>query len=493
MYSDGMLNFVDISDTELGTLGELRKALYAGTGTDSATFIGGRALQIQDLEMTLINAVFSQDEAKLYKRMKMRNATATVHEFTRRDEVGADFGGVAEEGGSGMETDQDLKRITVPMKTLQTKRAVTLHMLASQAIDDAKASEKLAGTLTLLRRLEKNLFVGDSLVVPAEFDGLQKSIPGNYNLLTGSPGDVAEQVIDLRGKAIDDSTLVGEYSLTTAARLIRDAFGKADAAYMSLTVMQDIQKLIRERVRFPILQPNQADTATGALFTNNWSTPFGMLELIDDVFLRERGISITSTMPLLKPMIPGAVTPTAGAPTPPVVSLFITGVDNGSYRYMVTSENKYGESDPVYSAVTAVAAGEVVTFSIAVCSGAGSMPTGYRIYRSEKDVDPGTVLTGYKLIGRFPWIGDPTAAAATNGLDQNAVLPDTSDIYVLTTDPMYQALEWLQFLPLMEFTLYPTETAMYPFLIMLVGALATKIPKRHVRIMNVGHTGGWYS
>jgi len=486
------MEFIDLNSIELGTLQELRKALTAGTGTDAATFIGGRSLQVQDLEMTLVNAVFSQDEAKLFKRMKQRLATATVHEFTRRDEVGSNDGGVAEEGGDSIDSDQDLKRVTVPMKTLSVRRAVTLQMLAAQAIDDAKASEKLAGTLQIIRKLEKILFNGDSAVVPAEFDGLAKLIPGNYYDLDGNAGTVADHIIDLRGKSFNDTDKIGENSLTTATKIIRKFYGKGDTAFMSLDVMQDFQKVIRERIRFPVLDM-KAETL-GGMRTSVYPTAFGDLELVDDVFLQERDSTLLSLSPK-KPNSPGsAITLSAVDPVGSDVSLF-TADDAATYYYCVTAENKYGESepdslisDPLQS--VAVAEGKVVSIVIAAASGTGTIPTGVKVYRSAPDADEPTAYTELKLVGRFAWTN---SAAPLTVYDCNYILPDTSDIYVLSMDPLYQSIEYLQFLPLMEFTLYPTEIAAYPFLILLVGALGLKIPKRHVRIINVGHTGGWYS
>ena len=486
------LDFVELQEINQNQVSELRKALAAGTGTDSALFTGGRALQVESLELTLVNAVFSQDEAKLFKIIKQREATATVHEFTRRDDVGADYGGVAEEGGDSMGTDQDLKRVTVPMKTLSTKREVTLHMLATNSLDDAKAGEKLSGTLTLIRRLEKLMFTGDSSIVPAEFDGLDVSIPGDINKFGGVAGSIDENIIDLRGEAINNASGAGREAINSATRIVRENYGKADNLFMSLPVMQDLQSLITDNIRY--LAPNATQEETvGNLHFNTYPTTFGTLTLQDDVFIRERGISKTSISPNKPLAIAAAPTVVVNAAISPEVSHFVAG-DNGNYYYMITTENKYGESDPYFHTVAAaVGVGDVVRFtSIPVAAGTGSTtPTGVRIYRSKLGVNPGADINGYKLIGRFAW--DTPSAVLTTAKDQNAYLPDTSDAYILTCDPVYMALEWFQLLPLMEFTLYPVSAATYPFLVLLVGALGIKIPKRHVRLMNIGHTSGWYS
>ncbi len=77
--------------------------------------------------------------------------------------------------------------------------------------------------------------------------------------------------------------------------------------------------------------------------------------------------------------------------------------------------------------------------------------------------------------------------------DHNDELPGCSDVFLLTMDTVYDAIEWFQFLPMMKFDLYPTNSAVYPFLMLLFGALALKKPVQHIRIKNVAPSGlNWY-
>jgi hypothetical protein len=84
--------------------------------------------------------------------------------------------------------------------------------------------------------------------------------------------------------------------------------------------------------------------------------------------------------------------------------------------------------------------------------------------------------------------------ADTNSIiDRNFYLPGCSDVYVLNMNPAYNAIEWIQFLPLMKFDLYPTDAAVYPFLMLLFGSLALKKPEHHIRIKNVAPSNlGWF-
>jgi len=81
----------------------------------------------------------------------------------------------------------------------------------------------------------------------------------------------------------------------------------------------------------------------------------------------------------------------------------------------------------------------------------------------------------------------------SNIIDENSYLPGTSSVYILNLNPVYNAIEWVQFLPMMKFDLYPTNAAVYPFLMLLFGALALKKPNQHIRIKNVSpSTLGWF-
>jgi hypothetical protein len=147
--------------------------------------------------------------------------------------------------------------------------------------------------------------------------------------------------------------------------------------------------------------------------------------------------------------------------------------------------NKYG--DGVASAeavVTGVAAGEGVT--ILITQGA-TKATGFKVYRSKKGGSSGAEV-------RYAY---SVAAAASNGVtttvDINTDLPGTSSAYILTLDPMYDAIQFCQFLPMMKFDLYPTAAAVQPFLMLLFGALALKKSVQHVRIRNLSPSKlGWF-
>lgn len=443
------------------TLDLLTKALTAGTGVDAASFTGGRALTPESLDFTLVNILHSQDEARLFQRLKKKPIKSVVHQWTERTEVGADDGAWVSEGGNSEETDQTIARKYALAKYLQTKRTVTLQAAMSDTIEDAMALEKEAGTLWLIRNTEKGLLYGNSDYVTEQPDGLKKLIP-------------ATNVIDLRGSHASSATF--ETKITEACRIIRDSFGKATLMLGSTKIVQDIQALLKDRLRWN--NPSQSGGVVGSAFPTHYPTPFGTPEVLDDIFIKEGTTAVASAITASRP---GTPTLGSGAHSADSNSQFGAS-DAGDYVYKVVAVNKYGDS--VASAeliITGVAAGDKVTFAIT----AGSpVATAYKIYRSQVGGATGAEV---REMATVAYTGSPQTFT-----DLNADLPGCSDVFILTMDVMYDAIEWFQFLPMMKFDLYPTNAAVYPFLMLLFGGLGLKKPVQHVRIKNICPSSGGY-
>ncbi len=70
----------------------LMKALSAGYGTDASQFTGGRALQPEDCEATLVNAMGEpQEDFKLMNTIKKQPVKSTVHQFNMRHRTSPEF------------------------------------------------------------------------------------------------------------------------------------------------------------------------------------------------------------------------------------------------------------------------------------------------------------------------------------------------------------------------------------------------------------------
>ncbi len=443
------------------TLEALEKALSAGSGVDAAAFVGGRALIPESMDTTLVNVLWNQDEARLFKKLKKKPIKSPVHQWNKRTGVGDADGAWVAEGGASFEKDQDIARKYLTMKYLQTLRKVTLQATLTNAIEDPVSSEKVAGTLWIIQQVERALFRGNSSVVAEEPDGLDALIlPAN--------------VIDLRGRPASHSTF--EDAIGEGSRIIRSNYGVPTDLLTSLMTMEDVQKLLRDRIRFG------AGKEEGSTIFTAYPTPFGKPDLTDDIFITEGGVPVASTLTANRPS-QITFTATRQAASGGRISQF-GATDAGSYYYVIFAQNKYGNS--IASAavqVTGVLAGDEVALAI---TDGGTAGTGYVVCRCKKDATGGTVYKEMFRIAR--------ATASPTIYDVNADLPGCSSSYLLNLNQTYDAIEWSQFLPLMKFDLYPTNEAVLPFLMLLFGALAVKKGEQMVRIKNIAPSNlGWFT
>lgn len=447
-------------------LEDLQKALSSGYETDAASLTGGQSLIPESLDTTLVSVLHSQDEAKLFKILKKEPVSSTVHQYVKRSDVGDDDGAWVSEGGDSFEKNQTLTRVTLSMKYLQTLRKVTLQMATAKTIEDATALEQTAGTLWIVRNVEKKLFKGNQSCVTEEVDGLDVICTTN--------------VIDMRGGNASSADF--ESKMTEACRKIRERFGKASMLYSSTMVMEDIQALLRDRIRFPITGGGGGARGGANYVIDIYPTKFGKPLIEDNVFITEGATPSTSA---LTGVNPGQVTFTAlrEAADGGRVSEFAAG-DAGDYYYQVAAENKFGDGVVASTVqVTNIIAGDQVKLSV---TDVGTVGTSYKIYRSKKDASDGTDC-------RFMYRAVNPLGGPSLMYDLNAYLPGCSNAYILTMDAIYNAIEWNQFLPMMKFTLYPTNAAVYPFLMLLFGAMNVKKEEQMAIIENISYTDmGWF-
>ncbi len=469
-------NFVGHGDFgNVDVLENLQKALEAGSGVDAGSFTGGRALVPESLENTLVNVLWSQDEARLFQRIKKQPISSPVHQWDKRTAVGNSDGAWVSEGGTSFEKDQTIARVYETAKYLQTLRKATLQATLSNMIENAMTIEQNAGALWIVREVEKAMFYGNDNYVSEQPKGILQQIndAADNTSTYGSPQ--ADNILDVRGAAADSAEF--EKKVNEGTRVIRDKYGKGSILLLSTMAMQDVQNLLRDRIRF-----DAGNTMGGSIF-NRYPTPFGELELLDDVFIQEgkKSTNVSASTIAGAPSTPTEDSaPASGAVAGSEISYW-QAADVGAYDYAVTAVSKFGESAPVsMTQLAASVSGEKVTMTVADGATAG---TAFNLYRSKKG--GGSDMRYVKTVAR---------TGATQVItDFNAELPGTSHGFILTMDQIYDAIEWFQFLPLMKFDLYPNNQAVYPFLMLLFGALALKKDEQHVYIRNISPANlGWF-
>jgi hypothetical protein len=448
---------------------ELMKALQIGYGTDSATMTGGRALVPQDIDSTVLNALaVRKNDFKLMNRLKVRKAGSSVVEYTRRDEVGDHSLVFGAEGADARASTQTLERVTKLIKYMQTYREITLQMRTANTLEDAEASEKEAGILTILKGAEYACFHGNGDVVSVQFDNaIKQTLSAN-----GPKG--YKNVVDMRGKTLQAS---GEDAINKVAGLTFDQGGDITDAFMPPVIASDFQAMIRDRYR---TGPNDR---TGAMVVAEYPTVFGSGTIKvagqsgPDKMFSVRGTVSASGDASKRPGIP-----TISVASATNASTKFISSDLGTYTYAVHAISEEGISAASSTATATVASGEAVTVTITPNT---TIPgTGFIVTRSKKGA-----TTDLREVERIA-IGTGTTTAY---VDLNAVLPGTGDIFLPTIDAMYDAIRWDQFLPAMKFDLYPTKSAIIPFLIVMFGTVDVRVPWYHGVIQNVSpSTLGWY-
>jgi hypothetical protein len=466
---ENLKDFFYDGDVETGAGSEemLLKALSAGYGTDAANFTGGRALQPEDCETTLVNVMReTQEDFKVMNTIKKTPVKSTVHQFNLRTDVGDEDSGFVAEGGIAPDNNQDIRRATRDMKYIQKRGEVTEQAVVADDFENAYEAEKIACTLSTLRTAEKYCFHGDSAVVPKQFDGLIAQVKN-------APA-AKRNVYDMRGRTIQTE---GEGIFTKMAEMIADQGGEANKVFYPLILGTDIQDLCKDRLRF-----GTEDDRMAAVF-KTYPTLFGSLAIAGDAgpdkMFRPKGVIKPGGVPGGLPNSPATVTVAAAANT----GSKFTGTDAGNYTYMIYAVNEYGISVGTSpSAPVAVASGNAVT--ITITPGATNPGTGFIICRSIKG---GTDVMEMARIG----IDDQNATTVYTDLNED--LPGTAEMLFITEKKMQAVAEFLQFLPLRLYRMYPTNKLVTPFIMALWGTPSLKAPHWCGVVKNIAYRGGLYT
>jgi hypothetical protein len=456
------------AETGAGSEEMLLKALAAGYGTDAATFTGGRALIPEDCETTMVNAMREQrEDCKIMNTFKKTPVKSTVHEYNRRTGTGDIEFGTTEEGGISQEDGQAIERVTRNVKYIQQYREVTEQMNVVDTFENAFESEKLAGTLNILKIAERLCIHGDSDVVPTEFDGIIKQIK--------KTNPARRNIIDFRGQTIQTK---GEKFFSEMVRAISEQGGEANKIFFPLILSDDIQELCRDRIRF-----GANDRSMTPVF-DSYATPLGTLKFGEDAgpdkMFRVKGPITSKGDPNLKPGAPQSVTVAA---TGSAGSKF-GGSDAGNYIYKVFAISKHGISEGTSpAAAVAVASGDGVTITITPNS--AKPGTGFIVCRTAAG---GAADKAMEMV-RVAKSDDATTVV----VDLNDDLPGTTDMIFITEKRLQTVAEFYQLLPMRLFRMNPVNRLVTPFILALWGVLDLKVPEWCGLTKNIAYQGGLYA
>jgi len=434
----------------------------------------------QSIEGSLASATYTMNELSLWSMIPKTPVSNTLHEYVVVNDHGFDIDPFIGEGG-GAESDfvtnqSQYERKSVRIKYMAERRQISDVASLVGLIGDnrqALSEETMRGTMSLMRKVERQLWYGNETLQEKGFDGIIKQVRD------GAPNNV----LDLDGSAPTPLLLqeaLGEvYSAPN--------FGKPDCIYVEPRQHAELIKQSVESGRHDQFRVNNG--TQGLTFGNaNLSimSPYGAVPVKAAPFLH-----FASRMPAV-----GFGNRAPNAPT--FNSVPAEGVnaaskfgaaDAGDYIYAVIAVGDQGYSSPLIAdggagnaAKVTVADGDSVTFIIdasGLARGAEKAPRYYRIYRSKANGD----LSSMRLIKE---IAAPSNAVLTvvdhnDGADGQKY--DCSPIIFAQHDPNV-----MEFVRLLDFIRRPlAETAsVKPFLLMLFGSPVVKVPTKMFMLDNCG-------
>lgn len=459
----------------------LQKALMAGSGTDAATYINGRAMVREDCENVVVN-VLQQNERdwKLMAQMKKTPMKSTIHQIVRRKSEG-DYEFLATgEGEAAHETNQELERLIVQSASLLTLRGVSKEAEVSNTFEDAYTSEKLAGMNTILKACEHMCFHGDRDSNPQEFDGFVKT-------LSKSAKDGKTASMDLRGEKLSEK---GESALNDIARDAYERGAYLDKAFFPPILAQQFYEMFKDRIRY--LQGTTTDGNIPGL--NSFATNIGAVIKFNtkdagaDKFFRVKGKVTPAGDAKKRPNAPTVALACDGS-TKEAGSQFSGGDSNAgeAYTYTVHAFNQYGRSGASTAVTLAstsdtaklVKKGGAVELTI-TRSTDGELPTGYVICRSKAgETDTFEMTTIAAKVSE--------TVTTTKYTDLNEDLPGTATaIFLPENNGLVTYYDFGQLMPISAIPMYPTDRLITPFIVGTFASLILRAPEYCAIMKNIG-------
>src|SRR5579875_751656 len=152
------------------TFDRLQKALVASPSTPGGPG-DGSSLIPQSLARTLKNVTFNMKNIKAWKNSPKQDAFAMNEEFDQLISYGTRGGVFASAMQTPQGNDSTFARVQVPMKYMATAYSTDIAIMSTEVVGgSAEALQINNATRFLLRGVERNLFFGNSSLIPSAFD-----------------------------------------------------------------------------------------------------------------------------------------------------------------------------------------------------------------------------------------------------------------------------------------------------------------------------------
>lgn len=483
-----------------GNVADVLKAMEAGLQTgmqyDNQINNGG-GLKVESLDAYIKVLANRLNQLVVYNEMPKQRIENTVHQYNQLYKYGEEIGIFNLEGETPEETDTQYIRKSIISKFMGVTGQVTdPAMLAKLAGGMNMYTREVQNKTTLLLTLiDTRLTDADSTCIAEQFDGIfRQHMMGVAATDRGSTeGMSTEQILDAYygSQAVIDAQngiLTDALIEDAADRVVNVYNGYIDRIVSAPVVFNNYVKKFHESKRVVVGMSNSVVGATMGQSVNDIMTQFGKVAVKTDKFFDVRRpikASATASSPKA-PSIP------VGGTNPVVVTDTKTNfvLHAGSYGYLVTAKNRYGESAPLKLTDTAlaVAADQSVDLQWAAPVGGAYAPTCYVVYRTKK-VTALTDTTEYYPIFTIPastLTAGYDGATAAKVRDRNRIIAGTKSALIYYNDS--QINEYLQFGDTRKLDFAITAPSRR-FAILNYGTPVLYQPAKICRIINIGDEG----
>lgn len=483
-----------------GNVADVLKAMEAGLQTGmqyNDQINNGGGLKVESLDAYIKVLANRLNQLVVYNEMPKQRIENTVHQYNQLYKYGEEIGIFNLEGETPEETDTQYIRKSIISKFMGVTGQVTdPAMLAKLAGGMNMYTREVQNKTTLLLTLiDTRLTDADSTCIAEQFDGIfRQHMMGVAATDRGSTeGMSIEQILDAYygSPAVIDAQngiLTDALVEDAADRVVNVYNGYIDRIVSAPVVFNNYVKKFHESKRVVVGMSNSVVGATMGQSVNDIMTQFGKVAVKTDKFFDVRR-PIKASATASSPKAPGI--PVASETKPTVVTDTKTNfvLHAGSYGYLVTAKNRYGESAPLKLTDTAlaVAADQSVDLQWTPPAGGAYAPTCYVVYRTKK-VTALTDTTEYYPIFTIPasMLTAGYDSATTKVRDRNRIIAGTKSALIYYNDS--QINEYLQFGDTRKLDFAITAPSRR-FAILNYGTPCLYQPAKICRIINIGDEG----
>lgn len=478
-----------------GAPNEILKAMMAGdqAGHDYMNQITGfEALKPESLDPVLKQLEFTAKNIVLWNMVPKKSVYNTVHEFLQQIKYSATDSHFMVEGDRPENGDSQYRRKSVLTKYIGLGGKLTLQAQLTKHMDgkDPYTREVENKLLALLKDMDLQLSDADSSKVPTAFDGFFRNHMLGINEIYSTSVGTVEQlwdnywkdpaIINANGKTLRETQVQD-----ACHAIVNDRYGEATTIITNPVVLKDFNTRQLEKQRI-LLGTGANAGMTAGQSVNQIVAQFGSLDLKSDVFFDRRN-AIAYNRAATSPKAPAA--PVVGGAPIAVATDAKTKFGSawaGTYYYVVTAKNAYGESAPLVMNTSGQVVAATESVDLQFVDNGGSYPaTSYVVYRTEKTPADRLVAKYHPLfeVSVSELAAGVDGAAATKVRDRNRQIAGTHSAIVMA--PSDLLWEYIQLMPTskVEFAL---TTLAKEFAVVNFGALALYMPGKISVIRNIG-------